>query len=115
MSDTSKPPAGAGLSPVVQMDRRRRVLQAGLAAAPVLMTLASRPVLGQQCQAPSAAVSGNVSVATASLPICLGHVATWWVANQSAWPSGYYPTNKSGPGGVNATRFRDVFINSPYN
>ena len=43
---------------------RRRLLMGGLAAAPVMMTLASRPALAetpQLCKAPSGFLSGNVS------------------------------------------------------
>jgi hypothetical protein len=77
---------------------RRRLLHGGLAAGPVLMTLISRPVLGQvQCQTPSAFVSGNASLAGAAV-LCEGHSADYW-ANNPNWPSPYTPD----------TQFNDVF------
>ena len=51
---------------------RRRLLQGGLGAAPVLMTLFSRPVLGQTaCVTESAFLSGNASSPGEEfLPVC---------------------------------------------
>src|SRR5207302_189606 len=57
---------------------RRRVIQRGLAAAPLLMTLLSRPVLGQvQCFAPSAAVSIPTSTHGATI-LCSGRAPGFW-------------------------------------
>ncbi len=69
---------------------RRRVLQGGLAAAPVLMTLLSRPVLGQgQCVTPSAFCSGNASVAGVAV-VCAGLTADYW-ADAPSWPEPFTP------------------------
>lgn len=88
---------------------RRRLLQGGLAAGPVLMTLVSRPVLAQQqCQTPSGFVSGNASVAAGGGPICSGLTPGYWKQSQhfSAWTPPYYPTTV---GSNQATLFDAVF------
>ncbi len=74
---------------------RRRLLQGGLAAGPVLMTLVSRPVLAQQaglCTTPSGFVSANASTAGRGVT-CTGHTPDFWKANATpqAWPQGFPP------------------------
>jgi hypothetical protein len=93
---------------------RRRLLRGGLGAAPLLMTLVSRPVLGHgrlQCTTMSASVSmpasggGNPSV-------CLGRTPGFWKQKHhfDDWPSPtYWPTTVGGPGGHQATKFKSVF------
>ena len=105
----SEPPSPSGERPVLG---RRRLLQGGLGAAPVLMTLVSRPVLGQGiCQTPSGFVSANASnVGTTAT--CSGHTPAFWAnsSNFGQWPSGFNPTNPQ------VTRFagnQGVFSNSP--
>jgi alpha-ketoglutarate-dependent taurine dioxygenase len=66
-------------------------LQGGLAAAPGLMTLVSRPVLAQQCTTPSGSVSLNASTAGRGVA-CTGHQPGYWLANTSAWNSTPYNT-----------------------
>jgi hypothetical protein len=75
---------------------RRRLLRGGLAAAPVLLTVASRPVLGQTtCLAASAmtsiAPSGNRSVS-----VCTGLTPEQWKAIADQWPSPYCATTQPG-------------------
>ena len=93
MSDTndpkpSVPPPSSEADPSAG---RRRLLQSGLAAAPVLMTLVSRPVLAQRtgmCQSPSGFVSLNASNAGRSVS-CTGHSPTYWAGGSQAgnqWP-----------------------------
>lgn len=65
---------------------RRRLLKGGLAGAPVLMTLISRPVLGAQCLSPSAFGSGNVSHPNQGQP-CLGVTPGYWKNHTSDWPA----------------------------
>jgi len=68
----TKPDPAPGVAPDTDA-HRRRLLQGGLAAAPVLMTLFSRPVLGQPvpCQTQSAFLSGNASSpGQENLPVC---------------------------------------------
>lgn len=103
-STDSRSPAG------VPKVGRRRLLQGGLAAAPVLMTLVSRPVLGQQAVTPSAFCSGNTSGALVSAT-SFGRSAGFWKQphNFGVWPAPYHPTTLSGPGGHKATLFDSVF------
>jgi hypothetical protein len=69
---------------------RRRWLQAGLSAPPVLMTLVSRPVLAaQRCVAPSAFVSLGAS-GPGTLGQCSGYGPDYWRTNPGSW-SGYCP------------------------
>ncbi|MEO8407883.1 MAG: hypothetical protein ABI476_05580 [Oxalobacteraceae bacterium] len=84
---------------------RRRFTKSGLAVSGVLMTLATRPVLGQAltCKSPSGFLSGNASSHGAP-PICLGRSPGYWKNNPN-WPIGI------------DTKFSAVFSvnpNSPY-
>ena len=114
MPDPTNPPSNPS-APVSGRDpeaTRRRFLQGGLAAAPVLMTLVSRPVLAQQCTTPSGFVSLGASTAGRGVA-CIGHMPSYWAnpVNFSQWPSGYKPINPQ------ATLFgppQGVFANSPY-
>jgi hypothetical protein len=76
---------------------RRRLLQGGLAAGPVLMTLVSRPVLAQQaglCTTPSGFVSANASTAGRGVS-CTGHTPEFWRDNSTPghnpWPTSFPP------------------------
>jgi hypothetical protein len=71
---------------------RRRWLQAGLSASPVLMTVISRPVLAAQCVAPSAFVSLGAS-GPGTVAQCTGNGPTYWSDSRhyADWPSGYVP------------------------
>jgi len=66
---------------------RRRWLKAGLSTPPVLMTVASRPVLASTCVPPSAYVSLGAS-APGTHADCTGYGPDTWVGN-SSWPSPY--------------------------
>jgi hypothetical protein len=84
------------------MTSRRRLLRGGLAAAPVLMTLVSRPVLAQVCTTPSGYVSANASTAGRGVA-CSGRTPDYWVQHPNEWPSGFKASNPQ------ATRFNDQF------
>lgn len=109
-ASTFDPAPPAGPEPVPS---RRRLLQGGLGAAPVLMTLVSRPVLAQHlCTTPSGFVSINASTAGRGVT-CMGHIPSYWAGPQnfSQWPAGFNPQNP------NVTRFggpQGVFSISPY-
>lgn len=88
--------AGGQSAPVegVRSDERRRLLRGGLAAGPVIMTIASRPVLGQTLNCGSVTVQGSLGVGT-SLNAGCANVAyntgrsprTWYSA--TTWPTPY--------------------------
>jgi hypothetical protein len=93
MPDPTKPPSSpdsASVSDPNLKATRRRLLQGGLAAAPVLMTLASRPVLAQTCTTPSGYVSANASRPGGSS--CSGYGPSHWYG-QINWPSTYKPND----------------------
>jgi hypothetical protein len=62
---------------------RRRLIRGGLAAGPVLMTVASRPVMAQDCTTSSAhtSLSGSRQVTTAS---CNGGSPAYWISQTPA-------------------------------
>lgn len=93
---------------------RRRLLKGGLGASPLLMTLISRPVLGDgfRCVSPS----GYTSMPSSRQPEthkCDGGTPGFWKQEQhfKAWPAGYYPKTKNGN---QATTFAPFFSYSPY-
>lgn len=116
--DSPEPPWGAN---------RRRFLRTSLGAAPILMTLVSRPVLGGgggnlggggQCFTPSGFVSMPTSQHGQGYT-CSGRTPGYWKncdvgTGGHSWPSPYYPTTISGNWGHQATKFTDVFSPSPY-
>lgn len=77
-------------------ESRRRFTRSGVAASGVLLTLASRPVLGDVvCKSPSGFLSGNQSH-HGTPPTCLGRSPGYW-KNHGGWP---VPTD---------TKFIDIF------
>src|SRR5450631_33662 len=102
MPDPIKPstsPDSGSLSGTVPKVTRRRLLQGGLAAAPVLMTLASRPVLaGGPVQLPSAFTSGNTSTPIRGLTSS-GQSPAYWKESQNfgAWRPPYNPGTGTSP------------------
>jgi|SRR6185437_9078480 len=89
-----------------QSGDRRRLLRGGLAAAPVLMTVISKPVLGQTvCLSPSMSMSMNPSGKKASF-VCTGLTPEQWKARAGQWPSPYCGTaTHYALGGVPATQY----------
>lgn len=89
------------------MPSRRRLLRGGLAAAPVMLTLASRPVRaggsGGGCKAASAFTSMTASGHKSdNSNTCAGRSPSFWQST-SQWPSGMKAN------GAKATQFCDVF------
>ena len=73
---------------------RRRLLHGGIAGAPVVLTLVSRPVLGSVgCTPCSAYGSLGGSLATKNLTSCSGISPTAWVS-LATWPTPYYPNGQ---------------------
>ena len=108
MADSPRNPGNAGERSSVRAvgsAGRRRLLQAGISAAPVVMTVLSRPVLAQpgNCQSPSGFVSGNAS--NPGMNMCYGKAPTYWVT-QTPWPAGSPTLNPA------TTRVEDVFVGS---
>ncbi len=82
---------------------RRNFAKLSLGASGVLLTLASRPVLGAvACKSPSGFLSGNASTHGAQ-PVCQGRSPGYWKNHVSSWPSSLPPE----------TKFSSVFITSP--
>jgi hypothetical protein len=87
-----------------------------LGSAPLLMTLVSRPVLGQvQCYSGSALMSIPTS-ANAKVNYCSGHTPAWWAQNTDQWPGSILAQDKVLPNGKikSATLFSDCFVLGPY-
>lgn len=98
---------------------RRRFTTSGLVVSGVLLTLASRPSLGDVvCKSPSGFLSGNAS--THGTPqTCLGRTPGYWGNHPENWPSPYLPGNcNSGKGNSctdssnwsGGTRFADMAL-----
>jgi hypothetical protein len=82
--------------------RRRLLVKGGMAAAPVILTLTSRPVLGGlnpgECISPSQTLSGALSHKGVKVGTCSGRSPGYWkTCHSSEWP---IPTN---------TAFHSVF------
>jgi hypothetical protein len=86
------PPCGAANdeSAKVPSADRRRWLKAWLSTTPVLMTVASRPVLAQTCVPPSAYVSLGASAPGMSAN-CSGYGPETWLNGTGVWPNTYEP------------------------
>ena len=106
---------------------RRRLVGGGLGAAPLLMTLVSRPVLGQEtCLSASAHLSGPTSHPHEQ-QVCSGGSPTYWSQNLDEWPSPYQATTDAEASAAlgssstlftttanTATLFAATFSPSPY-
>ncbi|MEJ7668047.1 MAG: hypothetical protein WKH97_04795 [Casimicrobiaceae bacterium] len=110
-NNPSPPDRDSELSP--RRADRRRLLQSGLAAAPVLLTLVSQPVLGQ-CTTGSALGSGIHSGPMQRVAVCSGLTPAFWKQPQhfSSWPSPYIPETVKGVGDRQATKFHPCFAGS---
>ncbi len=64
--------------------QRRKLIKGVAIAAPVMMTVASRPVLGAQCT-PSAWVSGNLSDTGKEHVSCGGKTPYYWMKHPREW------------------------------
>ena len=104
MIDSPKMPGETGKQPdagAVPSSGRRRLLQAGISAAPVVMTVVSRPVLAVQCDSPSGFTS--LSPSHPGPGMCGGHTPSMWLGDTANWPPNYTP----------ATLFVDKFPTGP--
>lgn len=106
MSDSqhSQPQDAAPLAqPASLASGRRRLLKGGLAASPILLSVASRPTLAASCTHPSAFTSLNVS-GNNKVFACTGGSPEYWLLHLASWPSAY----KAGKGG-SGTPFNATF------
>jgi hypothetical protein len=93
---------------VVASTARRRLLRGGLVAGPVLMTVASRPVMAQVCMTSSASTSMAGSRPNETENCVLGRTPTSWLKDQSG-SSGYL---MAAAGGTKDKRtFGNLFVN----
>jgi len=94
MSPKEQPAESALTDNPPKSSERRRLLRGGLAAGPVLMTIASRPVLGQVACTASAAMS--ISMQTSidhQCQVTSGLSPDAWKATATQWPSPYFGTS----------------------
>lgn len=89
-----------------QSGDRRRLLRGGLAAAPVLMTVISKPVLGQTvCVSASMSMSMHPSGKHTTF-VCQGLTPEQWKTRAGQWPSPYCGTaTEYALGGHSATQY----------
>lgn len=72
-------------------ESRRGFTKSGLALSGVLLTLASRPILGDVvCKSPSGFLSGNVS-ASGTVLLCSGLSPGYWGEHPESWLTPYEP------------------------
>jgi len=105
-----------GLNPEQKVDlTRRKFSGAGLAASGVILTLASKPVMGSNywCTG-SGGMSGNTS-SHGEREACLACSPGFWKGSPGSWPTPYYPyriCNVDGTTAYMPTLFNAVFISS---
>jgi len=106
--DSSDAHEGNSASPVNNSGAdlsRRKFSKTGLVAAPVIMTLASRPALGAYQCSVSGAISGNLSNIDDSIP-CGSKSPGWWKNNaDSIWLVAGYTRD---------VKFHSVFSSTTY-
>ena len=100
---------------VTTFSSKRRLLK-GAVVAPLLVTVASKPVLAGICT-PSAWVSGNLSDHNKERE-CGGHSPGYWKTKPGQWPGPYKPgtckaVSKHEYKG-DGTRFHDIFAGGQY-
>lgn len=93
MSDQKPPVSGTPLPPTESQVPARRALLRGALTAPVLMAIASKPVLAGQLCAPSGFASGNTS-AVDNPTACNGRSPGYWKNHPNAWPFPVKPGHK---------------------
>lgn len=95
---------------------RRKLLRAGLGASPVILTVASQPVMASTGRCSSASAFGSINASRPSrIDYCGGCKPEYWKQPtcHPQWPTGYYPVTKSRSGYITyATKFNDCFGSS---
>ncbi|TCS38585.1 hypothetical protein EDC30_102324 [Paucimonas lemoignei] len=99
--DNSASLANSGQQLTDAASSRRQFTKAGLGLSGVVLSLASRPVLGDVvCKSPSGFLSGNAST-HGPQPVCKGRSPGYWKNHKESWPI------------ATDTEFRRVFPASP--
>ena len=81
-------------APAASRQGRRKLIQAGLASAPVLLALKSTPVLAGNCKHPSGfSVSGNLSANGSKNCSSRFPGISDWQKNSGQWPNGLTPNS----------------------
>lgn len=90
-TENSAAPQVAKSDSAVSQKGRRRLVQAGLAGAPLLLALKSTPVLAGNCKHPSGfSVSGNLSATGGkNCGTPFSGINYWLNADPGLWPVGY--------------------------
>lgn len=89
--ETTPSSSGENIRPEGVSDKRRHLIKGIGATAPLMMTIASRPVLGAQCT-PSAWVSGNLSDHGQTRMSCGGRSPGYWKTRGGRWAvTGFVP------------------------
>ena len=115
MNDKRTEPAIAKDASQARTRNRRRFLQGGVGATPLLMTLVSKPVLGQTaCYSCSAHASMPTSHRHVSY--CSGRTPEYWANpdNFGQWPYSYCPVTTTTSVTVQATCFEQMLSPSAY-
>jgi hypothetical protein len=71
---------------------RRRMIHAGLATGPVVMTVASKPVLGQTLACTVSTIGSHTVLTSHTTTTCVpatGMSPEWWKSHAATWPSPY--------------------------
>lgn len=87
------PPDNSEPSRSPRSDERRRLLRAGLTAAPVIMTVASKPVLGSTICTAASVMGSAASGAVRTASVCSGLTPNQWKVYAAQWPTPFCATN----------------------
>ena len=117
IANTSLEQAEGNVAEQSQVDSSRRRFARSVAGSGVILSLASKPVMGSSywCTG-SGGMSGNTSSHGNKTP-CLACSPGYWKTSPGTWPTPYYPysvCNCTGSVLHAATKFSDVFSGGPY-
>lgn len=115
--DQTEVTAGSRVSQETTVERRRRLLKAGLSATPILMSLSSRSVFAGKSTRPSGFCSMKVGTSSPGNKSCYvsGKTPSTWCSQAEStyhgWPSGCYPKTVKYYGSYvcTATKCKDLF------
>jgi hypothetical protein len=113
----SVPNPSKGPDPLLSADQaaRRRLLRGGLGAAPVVLTVASRPVMAATGACTTASAFGSINASRPkNVTSCGGCKPDYWKnsLNYASWPAGHCATAKKVA--TDKLYFNEIFGSSPY-